>query len=588
MALLWTICSFALSAQNSNSIPQEEREALIRIYNSVRGTSEELVWNLNADPSQWKGITIADGHVVGIQWVDFGLDATLPEGAFNKLPYLQSINISSNKITGPLPADIATLKELLYLQIGNNLFTGKLPDFSGLSKIEILTYEMLSLGENKGKVKGTLPDFGKLPQLRYFDCNNSNQSGSISKGIGKCTELISFDISCNHVSGTVPAELAQCVKLADLSLLQNELEGEFPDLSALTDLGNSDYPNVWGRFFICENNFTGDLPLWIFSLTKLKRIAVQENHFTGTLPEDMSAMTNLVAFYANKNELSGALPTKLPQNLEDLDLSRNKFTGSIPQEWQTSETLNIVHVERNLLSGPAPAYSPKMKNLEVLDVSLNNFSFADFKDWQSFAKDPETSFNFGVQRNFAPTERLDKRKGESVTLTCTLPSEQPGQLSYQWMNVSSGQPVNGGNAATLQIDNLSESDAVRYVCLVTTDYFGKDPSGITDHKGNIVLPMMASGFFDLYVDGKINSVDRVSPEAKVHFYPTRISDGVLHISDANMVRSVALYSMNGERVWNASVEGADSFNLGVLPHGGYLAVALLSDNTLCTQMITLE
>ena len=580
-AILTTACTLTLRAQTV-SLSESEHSALIDLYQSVRGSSELLVWDLTADPSQWDGITLRDGHVVALEWINRELDGTLPTGVFDKLPLLETIDFRNNKISGKLPVDITHLKELTSLQLDGNKFTGELPDFSGLTKIRILTYGMIALGKEP-KVSGKLPDFGKMPDLLYFDCNNANQEGIISDGIGNCTELISFDISNNRVSGTVPSSLAKCTKLADLSLMQNDLSGKLPDLSALSDLGNTDYPNAWGRFFVSENRLEGEFPQWITKLHKLKRIALQQNKFTGSLPKDWSDLTELIALYAFKNQLTGTLPEQLPQTLEEIDLSYNKLEGSLPASWQTASNLNKVHIAFNRLSGSVPDIASKLKNLEILDVTMNNFSFADFEAWQSYAKADDTRFRFGVQRNFAPTERIDRTSGASAELICTLPAPQPGNITFQWMNLATGKEVPGGNESTLHLQHLTAADAARYVCLISTDFFGKDPAGDEE---NAILPMMASGFFDLYVDGNINHTE--APHNRpIRVYPTRVTDGLVHFTPADAVCAVALYSVNGERVLATKVVDGE-LTLGKLPAGNYLMLLTTADGARYTQMLCIE
>ena len=63
--------------------------------------------------------------------------------------------------------------------------------------------------------------------------------------------------------------------------------------------------------------------------------------------------------------------------------------------------------------------------------------------------------------------------GSSVTFSVV--AEGTGTLSYQWIKIGSG-PISGATTATLNIANVSSSDAANYTCEVTDD---ADPTNPT-------------------------------------------------------------------------------------------------------------
>ena len=97
--------------------------------------------------------------------------------------------------------------------------------------------ETLDLSTNQltGGVPASLGKYAKLKTLQLF---KNQLNGPIPDELGQCGELETLSLSDNQLSGGVPASLGQCAKLKRLALHANQLKGAVPvtELAALTGL----------------------------------------------------------------------------------------------------------------------------------------------------------------------------------------------------------------------------------------------------------------------------------------------------------------------------------------------------------------
>lgn len=104
----------------------------------------------------------------------------------NTLGLLKMIDFSGNKLSGEIPKEIASLVELVSLNMSTNDFTGKIvEDIGQMKKLDSLD---LSANRLSGKIPTTL---ALLNFLSVLNLSNNNLSGKIPLG----TQLQSFDPS---------------------------------------------------------------------------------------------------------------------------------------------------------------------------------------------------------------------------------------------------------------------------------------------------------------------------------------------------------------------------------------------------------
>ncbi|KAI3769116.1 hypothetical protein L6452_00215 [Arctium lappa] len=162
-----------------------------------------------------------------LQFLDLhsnGLSGVIP----NTLPTsLQFIDISDNKLKGPLTPNVGLLTKLTKLNLGKNQLFGEVP------------WEIVSCGK-----------------LQLLDLGNNGFSGLLPKQLGQIPSLgISLNLSCNQFTGEIPPEFIGLAKLTSLDLSHNKLNGT---LDVLENLQNLVSLNV------SFNDFTGQMPDTLF------------------------------------------------------------------------------------------------------------------------------------------------------------------------------------------------------------------------------------------------------------------------------------------------------------------------------------
>ncbi|CBI39978.3 unnamed protein product, partial [Vitis vinifera] len=135
---------------------------------------------------------------------------------------LSRVDISNNKFSGPIPAGISSLLNLLLFKASNNLFSGEIPvELTSLPSISTL-----SLDGNQ--LSGQLPlDIISWKSLFALNLSTNYLSGPIPKAIGSLPSLVFLDLSENQFSGEIPHEFSHFVPNT-FNLSSNNLSGEIP------------------------------------------------------------------------------------------------------------------------------------------------------------------------------------------------------------------------------------------------------------------------------------------------------------------------------------------------------------------------
>lgn len=112
-----------------------------------------------------------------------------------------------------------------------------------------------------------------------------------------------------------------------------------------------------------DNGLSGDLPMELFSLTKLTGLSLDHNkNITGMIPEELGALTMLEYIELDDNDMTGPLPSSLYSltTLKALDLNGNQFNGTIDDSISNLSDLMVLQVEDNAFEGPVPWFGLAM------------------------------------------------------------------------------------------------------------------------------------------------------------------------------------------------------------------------------------
>ncbi|XP_021847741.2 receptor-like protein kinase HSL1 [Spinacia oleracea] len=329
---------FPFSVSSELTVP--EKAILMKIKQQWGNQPSMRNWTSATSPCLWPGINCTGGKsVTGIS--------------------LNSLNIDTE-----IPSSICDLKNLTFLDLGNNTIPGNFPTFLyNCTKLQTL---VLSSNFFVGKLPN---DVNKLSSnLQYLDLSLNNFTGDIPTSLAQLKRLITLRLDSNLFNGTFPAQLGNLENLEELVLAINpfsptNLPREFGMLKSLRLL------------WITQCNLIGEIPKGFANLINLEHLDLVENNLVGEIPSGLFLLQNLTYLYLHKNRLSGGIPTSIRAlNLAEIDLSTNNLTGTIPEEIGNLQKLEILYLYENQFYGTVPPSIGLLPSLEWLKLFNNRFS----------------------------------------------------------------------------------------------------------------------------------------------------------------------------------------------------------------------
>ncbi|KAH7856119.1 hypothetical protein Vadar_032911 [Vaccinium darrowii] len=207
---------------------------------------------------------------------------------FSKLQYA---NLSRNQIHGEVPS----LPSNSWVDLSSNCFNGSLPLISSN-----LSWLDLSNNSFSGSIYHVLCGKGEEPLL-FLNLGNNLLSGKIPDCCQHWQELYVVRLENNNLVGSIPNSIGQLLNLQPLHLRRNHLSWELPPaLQSCSSLFIMD---------LGENKFTGSIPPWMGSaLLGLMVLNLHSNNFSDHLPHELCRLSALQILDVARNNLSGHVP----------------------------------------------------------------------------------------------------------------------------------------------------------------------------------------------------------------------------------------------------------------------------------------
>ncbi|CAN4106724.1 unnamed protein product [Withania somnifera] len=267
------------------------------------------------------------------------LSGRIPANISSALPKLNVLNMSLNFLEGPIPSDIGGF-HLLALDLSHNFLSGGVPSDLAIGS-PVLIYLRLSNNKLTGQIfskdvsphplyylylngnnfEGPLPSNMFIKNLISLDASNNNFSGEIPRWIRYNTRLLQLDLSKNHLEGSIPVEICDLKLIQVLALTENRLSGAVP--SCMSGLPIE-------HIHLDKNQLDGELDA-LLNISSLITSDLGYNSFTGSIPLTIGSLSNLNFLLLNNNQLEGEIPTKicLLNKLSIMDFSFNKLHGPL-------------------------------------------------------------------------------------------------------------------------------------------------------------------------------------------------------------------------------------------------------------------
>ncbi len=353
------------------SIPSEEKEALVALYNSTDGPNwtYNLNWLQDDSPCSWYGITCDGGHVTAISLSFNRLLGEIP-AELEDLTELERLYLYGNQLSGSIPSSLGNLGKLKRLDLSGNQLEGAIPaELGNLTELEVLRllYNQLSGGipsslGSLGKLEeldlASNPLSGPLPMsltnlpLTFFHFNDTNLCEPADPTFQQWLDGISYTERTDLCPSEIPLE-----ELEALVALYNSTNG--PNWTYNSGWLGSESPCSWYGISCSEGHVTAiDLPI---------------NQLSGEIPAELEDLTELTQLKLENNQLSGSIPPSLGNlgKLEYLCLAHNKLSGFLPAELGGLTNLDELYIYDNPLLGPLP--------MSLINLSLWQFYF-DYTD----------------------------------------------------------------------------------------------------------------------------------------------------------------------------------------------------------------
>ncbi|KAF5203693.1 Leucine-rich receptor-like protein kinase family protein [Thalictrum thalictroides] len=202
----------------------------ISIMQNWGNTLEVLDLSSNELSGSFQNLSSQFGGLITIRISNNSLVGDLPLALGSSLR-LSEVDLSLNLLTGPIPSIFIHSMTLAKVNLSGNQFTGAIP-IPGSHTTELLVLpsapQLESLDLSSNSLSGSLSsNIGNMGRLKLLNLGNNSLSDRIPGELSKLSVLEYLDLSNNKFEGKIPDQLTPSLKIFNVS--SNDLSGIVPE-----------------------------------------------------------------------------------------------------------------------------------------------------------------------------------------------------------------------------------------------------------------------------------------------------------------------------------------------------------------------
>ncbi|XP_031120723.1 probable LRR receptor-like serine/threonine-protein kinase At1g07650 [Ipomoea triloba] len=340
-----------LEAQ-SGHLPPDELNALKEIANQVGKKDWDFSLNPCGNNSNWLAPQSID---TPLYTNNLTCDCNFPA----RICHVLRINLKGQDLQGVLPPALVKLPFLKTIDLTRNYLSGTIPLEWASMKLELISVTV-------NRLSGPIPKYlGNITTLTYLSLENNMFSGSVPPELGKLVNLQHFILSGNYLTGELPKELNALTKMMEFRISSNNFSGKLPSFSSFKNLQILE---------LQASGFEGPIPQNISVSTSLIQLRISDLNGGGVSRfPTFTNMTAIEKLMLRRCNIFGKIPDLANmKNLRQLDLSFNNLRGGI-DGLQNADKVQYMHLMNNSLSGTLPQWVLNRGSSYYTDLSYNNF-----------------------------------------------------------------------------------------------------------------------------------------------------------------------------------------------------------------------
>jgi len=271
------------------------------------------------------------------------MSGTIPESFF-QLSNLIVCALDDNFLKSDI-APFAKFTNMEKLYIEDNEISGQITEemiINGWQK-------MIDLDLSVNRLVGPLPaNIWSMSNLEVLDLHGNDFVGAIPMIPSVHDKMMFLAVQDNTLDWRIPESINNLINLAHLDISANNMVIPFP--STMNQLSNL-------RSLYTGINPFGEhpIPSFLEGMTNLKELSMKQNKLTGTVPAHLGGLTNLQVLDLDFNQLEGSIPSELGSltGIDTLMLNRNYLNGTLPDSFSSLHDVDILLLDGNNLTGSA-------------------------------------------------------------------------------------------------------------------------------------------------------------------------------------------------------------------------------------------